>query len=98
ARERGRMCRSVSGGAWGAVDRVVRQCLAKDPEDRWQSAGDLKRELEWIRAQGSQSSVVRPEAPGAPGRGRSNAPLIGWAVGATLAAAALLWKVQAGAP
>src|SRR5262245_52019120 len=28
-----------------AFDRVVAQCLAKDPDDRWQSAGDLKREL-----------------------------------------------------
>ena len=32
-----------------ALDRLVRACLAKDPADRWQSAGDLKRELEWIR-------------------------------------------------
>jgi Tol biopolymer transport system component len=31
-----------------ALDRVVRQCLAKDPDDRWSSAGDLARELRWI--------------------------------------------------
>ncbi len=31
-----------------ALDRVVKTCLAKDPEDRWQSAGDIKRELKWI--------------------------------------------------
>src|SRR5262249_34327515 len=31
-----------------ALERVVRQCLAKDPDERWQSAGDLKRELDWI--------------------------------------------------
>ncbi|HZI65075.1 MAG TPA: serine/threonine-protein kinase, partial [Thermoanaerobaculia bacterium] len=31
-----------------ALDRIVRTCLAKDPEDRWQSAGDLARELRWI--------------------------------------------------
>ncbi|HEY3205036.1 MAG TPA: protein kinase, partial [Thermoanaerobaculia bacterium] len=31
-----------------ALDRVVKTCLAKDPEDRWQSAGDLMRELRWI--------------------------------------------------
>ncbi|HKD17162.1 MAG TPA: serine/threonine-protein kinase, partial [Thermoanaerobaculia bacterium] len=28
-----------------ALDRVVRKCLAKDPEDRWQSAADLGSEL-----------------------------------------------------
>jgi serine/threonine protein kinase/Tol biopolymer transport system component len=31
-----------------ALDRIVKTCLAKDPDDRWQSAGDLKRELKWL--------------------------------------------------
>lgn len=31
-----------------SLERTVEQCLAKDPDDRWQSAGDLKRELAWI--------------------------------------------------
>jgi serine/threonine protein kinase len=31
-----------------ALDRVVRVALAKDPEDRWQTAHDLKVELQWI--------------------------------------------------
>jgi len=31
-----------------ALDRVVRKCLAKDPERRWQSAADLRDELAWI--------------------------------------------------
>jgi len=39
-----------------ALERVVRQCLAKDPDDRWQSAGDLKRELRWIAAAGAAES------------------------------------------
>jgi len=30
------------------LDRVVRRCLAKDREERWQSALDLQAELEWI--------------------------------------------------
>jgi Tol biopolymer transport system component len=29
------------------VDHVVGRCLAKDPVDRWQSAGDVMRELQW---------------------------------------------------
>jgi serine/threonine protein kinase len=28
--------------------RIVKKCLAKDPDDRWQSASDLKSELEWL--------------------------------------------------
>ena len=39
-----------------ALDRVVRKCLAKDPEDRWQSAADLGSELKWI-AEGSSAGV-----------------------------------------
>lgn len=31
-----------------ALERVVKKCLAKDPDDRWQSACDLKTNLEWI--------------------------------------------------
>ncbi|HEU4926579.1 MAG TPA: protein kinase, partial [Vicinamibacterales bacterium] len=31
-----------------ALDRVVRRCLAKNPEERWQSAGDLRHELQSI--------------------------------------------------
>jgi eukaryotic-like serine/threonine-protein kinase len=31
-----------------ALDRLVSICLEKDPEARWQSAGDLRTELKWI--------------------------------------------------
>ncbi len=37
------------------LDRVVRKCLTKNPERRWQSAGDLRDELRWI-AEGTQSA------------------------------------------
>ncbi len=40
-----------------ALERVVRTCLAKDPDDRWQSARDIQRELEWIAQAGSQAGV-----------------------------------------
>jgi serine/threonine protein kinase len=35
-----------------ALDRLLKKCLEKDPDNRWQTARDLKDELEWI-AQGS---------------------------------------------
>jgi serine/threonine protein kinase len=30
------------------LDQIVAQCLAKDPDDRWQSARDLQTALRWI--------------------------------------------------
>jgi Tol biopolymer transport system component len=45
-----------------ALERVVRKCLAKDPEDRWQSAADLGSELQWIAAGGSQTGIAAPVA------------------------------------
>ncbi|MBI3933362.1 MAG: PD40 domain-containing protein, partial [Acidobacteria bacterium] len=41
-----------------AMDYVVKTCLAKDRDDRWQSATDLCRELKRIRDGGSQSAAL----------------------------------------
>src|SRR5204863_7676902 len=45
-----------------SIDRLVRRCLAKDPEDRWQSAADLGSELKWIGEGGSLAGVPAPIA------------------------------------
>ncbi|MGA7687236.1 MAG: protein kinase [Terriglobales bacterium] len=37
-----------------ALEQIVRTCLAKEPEDRFQSAHDLKLQLQWIAGAGSQ--------------------------------------------
>jgi Tol biopolymer transport system component len=37
-----------------ALDHVVRKCLEKDPDDRWQSARDVTAELLWISEGGSR--------------------------------------------
>jgi serine/threonine-protein kinase len=39
---------SIAPAVPAALDRLIGKCLAKDPEARWQSAGDLASELEWI--------------------------------------------------
>ncbi len=49
-----------------ALDRVVSTCLAKDPDDRWQSAGDLARELGWIRDAPSAAAAAGDLARPAP--------------------------------
>jgi len=40
-----------------ALDQIVRTCLAKEPDDRFQSAHDLKLQLQWIAAGGSQAGT-----------------------------------------
>ena len=42
------------------VDRVVMTCLEKDPDDRWQSARDLRRELEWLAGSPDPDTSSRP--------------------------------------
>src|SRR5207248_351219 len=68
-----------------ALDRVVKKCLAKDPEDRWQNAADLGSELKWIAEAGSQAGVPAPVV--ARRKDRERLAWIGFAVGAFTAAA-----------
>ena len=71
-----------------AFDHVVQGCLAKDPESRWQSAGDIARELRWI---GSGASSTAPAAaPGAVKTGKGTERLF-WAAAVVLLVAAVLW-------
>ena len=39
-----------------ALDHVVKTCLIKDPDGRWQTAGDVGRQLQWISESGSPES------------------------------------------
>ncbi|HTO76566.1 MAG TPA: protein kinase [Thermoanaerobaculia bacterium] len=70
-----------------ALDRVVRTCLAKDPEDRWQSAHDIAAELKWI-SEGSQAGIAAPATVSTRRRSRERIAWAGFAL-ATLAAIAL---------
>jgi serine/threonine-protein kinase len=78
-----------------ALDHVVRRCLAKDPDERWQSAHDVAGELRWIAEAGSQPgrSVELP----LPGRRRAwrrmGPAVLGAIVGATLTSASFLWLI-----
>ena len=45
-----------------ALDRVVKGCLAKDPDERFQTIHDVKLQLKWIAEGGSQAGVPAPVA------------------------------------
>jgi serine/threonine-protein kinase len=46
-----------------ALDHVVKTCLAKEPDKRWQSAGDVERQLQWIVESGSDAGVPAAARP-----------------------------------
>ncbi len=69
-----------------AVNRIVKTCLAKDPEDRFQTAHDVKLQLQWIAEGGSQAGLPAPVAARRKSRER-----LAWGVtAAALVAAAAL--------
>jgi eukaryotic-like serine/threonine-protein kinase len=74
-----------------ALDHAIRSCLAKDPNDRWQTARDLSHELKWIAESGSQARAG--ELPSRAVRVRQFA---GWAISALLllllASGAAIWR------
>jgi predicted Ser/Thr protein kinase len=72
---------SIADVAPVALDRVLRKCLEKDPDNRWQSARDLKSELEWIAA----GPTERTAPAAAPPRARR----LPWIAASVLAAVAL---------
>jgi eukaryotic-like serine/threonine-protein kinase len=71
-----------------ALDRVVKVCLAKEPDERFQSMHDLKLQLEWIRDAGSQAGVPVPVA-----MHRKTRERVAWATAALLAIAAIALAV-----
>jgi len=66
------------------LDRVVRRCLAKAPDDRWQTARDLAEELRWIQEGGAGSGVIPPAAT--PAKPRA---LLPWTAAAVCGLAAI---------
>jgi eukaryotic-like serine/threonine-protein kinase len=75
-----------------ALDHAIRLCLAKSPEDRWQTARDLALDLNWIAEGGSQTGVAVPGVVHRRARQKFAWALLG-AGAALLLAAALAYVV-----
>jgi len=78
------------------LDRVVKKCLAKEAETRWQAASDVCDELKWIAEGGSQ---VRPLPIASAGRmrarGRQAVVLsLGSLVGVAVIASLATWNLK----
>jgi serine/threonine protein kinase len=74
----------LQAAAPSELDRIIRTCLAKDPDDRYQSARDLGRDLRWA-ASGSSDGLVSHQAV-IPAARPNRLP---WLVAAVLAVALL---------
>jgi Tol biopolymer transport system component len=79
-----------------AVDRLVRQCLAKAPDDRPDTAHDVANELRGIR----ESSGVAAATGGQPRRARSLpvALAVAGGLGIAVAASAVTWLMRPSPP
>jgi serine/threonine protein kinase len=69
-----------------SVDHIVRRCLAKDPDDRWQSARDLALEL---KSSSQTDSATGSAATISSSRQRSSRELLAWALAGLLALTAV---------
>ncbi len=67
-----------------ALDRIVKGCLAKEPEHRWSTAHDVMLQLQWIAEGGSQAGLPAPVVAR-----RKNREKLAWAVAAVAVLAAL---------
>jgi eukaryotic-like serine/threonine-protein kinase len=71
-----------------ALERLIRSCMAKEREDRIQSAHDVKLQLEWIAEAGSQAGVPAPVVAR-----RRISQKLAWIVAAVAAVAAIAFAI-----
>jgi Tol biopolymer transport system component/predicted Ser/Thr protein kinase len=76
------------------VWRIVRHCLAKDPDRRYQTAKDLRNELEDLAQSLSSGELAAPTVGSAPRPSRRTPVMLGLAV-LGLLAAVVAWQLRA---
>jgi serine/threonine protein kinase len=67
------------------LDHAIICCLAKNPEDRWQTARDLALELKWTAKSGAQTGIFTPA-----GQRKIGRQWLAWSVAALLGATVVL--------
>lgn len=70
--------RSLQPTVSPTLEHLIAGCLAKSPDDRWQSAADIARELRWIRT--GESALASPPS-------RTRTALLPWSIASLLALA-----------
>ncbi|MBK7367346.1 MAG: serine/threonine-protein kinase [Candidatus Eisenbacteria bacterium] len=87
---------STPGAAPTGLDRLIRACLAKDAEERLQTAHDAKLQLQWIGEGAGLSNVsVTSAAPALPAHARRASEKLPWAIAAVVLVAAAAFAAYA---
>src|SRR5439155_24879945 len=88
---------SITDVAPPGLDRVLKRCLEKDPDNRWQSARDLKSALELVSADMEPRASASLSEPPASASRPARLP---WAIAAVFAltTAAFAWVHFTAAP
>jgi serine/threonine protein kinase len=71
------------------LERITKTCLSKDPDDRPQSAHDLKLDLDWVRESSGISQVAQPAVERPSSRRKTASIILISALSTLLAAGAL---------
>ena len=77
--------RSVKPMTSPVLDHAIVCCLAKNPEDRWQTARDLALELTWTSGLGAQTGIFTPA-----GQRKAGPRWLAWSVAALLGVTVVL--------
>ncbi len=81
------------------LERYVRRCLAKDPDDRYQSATDLRNDVEDLRQSAASGELTaRSVATGAPAASSRSTPLVLAAALVIVAMAGVGWMWSRNGP
>ena len=86
---------SVQPASPSSLDYVVRTCLAKDPDERFQTAHDVKLQLSWLLQSGGAAS---PSPPTDLRSRRHMGVIIGLAAVAVIVTGLLLFKAMSSRP
>jgi serine/threonine-protein kinase len=87
--------RSIDVSVPPALEHLLSTCLAKDPEERWQSARDVKRQLEWIATSVRSTAIPPSAAQSRAARVRRNTEAAAIVFAALIVTAALTWSARA---
>jgi serine/threonine-protein kinase len=80
-----------------ALERLVKRCLAKGPDERWDSAHDVAHELRWIAQSGEEAAVTHAK-PQRRRRWLRFALLVAGGLAIAAVGAGVMWRLRPLAP